>query len=238
VFDASAEFYDLIYTTFKDYKAEAAQIATVLRDLHPDCTTILDIACGTGEHARLLSDIGFVVDGLDLNSAFVGIAREKNPTSRFFHADMSDFQLSCRYDAVTCLFSSVGYLLTLDRITRALRCFREHLRPGGVIVVEPWFEPGVLDPRRVTRNTAETDRLHITRVSRVEVEGRLSRLRFDYEITDASGIRTASEVHELGLFTLPELLSAFRHAGLDVSYDAKGLTGRGLYVARVAQGKC
>jgi SAM-dependent methyltransferase len=234
VFDASADFYDLIYATFKDYKTEAAQIASLLRDLHPDCTTILDVACGTGEHARLLSEDGFVVDGLDLDPTFVRIAREKNPAGRFFHADMSDFHLSRRYHIVMCLFSSVGYLRTLDCVARAFSCFREHLEPAGVIVVEPWFEPGVLDPLRVTRNTAQTDRLHITRITHVEVEERLSRLRFDYEITDAAGTRTAHEVHELGLFTTPELVDAFRKAGLDVSYDPKGLTGRGLYIAHAA----
>jgi hypothetical protein len=29
-------------------------------------------------------------------------------------------------------------------------------------------------------------------------------------------------------------LEAFRHVGLDADYDPKGLTGRGLYVARIA----
>ena len=51
MFTASAEFYDLIYSTFKDYAAEAAQIASVLRRVNPGCRTVLDVACGTGEHA-------------------------------------------------------------------------------------------------------------------------------------------------------------------------------------------
>ena len=70
---------------------------------------------------------------------------------------MSDFQLAQRYDVVMCLFSSIGYLRTLDRVARALVCFRNHVVPGGAIVVEPWFEPGVLDPARVGRHVGETD---------------------------------------------------------------------------------
>ena len=147
---------------------------------------------------------------------------------------MSDFDLSRRYDAVTCLFSSIGYLRTLGRVAAALACFRKHLAPGGVILVEPWFAPGVLDPARVARNTGEANGVRVTRVSRVEVEGRLSRLWFDYEVTDGTGTRRFSEVHELGLFTTPELLAAFRSAGLEVDHDPIGLTDRGLYVARVA----
>jgi SAM-dependent methyltransferase len=234
MYTASAEVYDLIYSTFKDYKTEATQIASLLRHRHASCTTILDVACGTGEHARLLAAAGFVVDGLDLDAAFVRIARRKHATGQFFEADMSDFNLSRRYDAVTCLFSSIAYLRTLDRVGRALACFRRHLAPGGVILVEPWFAPGVLDPARVSRDTGEANGVRVTRVSRVEVEGRVSRLLFDYEVTDTTGTRRLSEIHELGLFTTPELLEAFRSAGLEADHDPKGLTDRGLYVARVA----
>src|SRR6266581_5915433 len=142
MFTASAEFYDLIYSTFKDYPGEAAQIASLLRRHNPRCQTVLDAACGTGEHVRLLAAEGFAVDGLDLDPAFVRISQQKHRTGRFFEADMSDFHLLHRYDAVLCLFSSIGYLKTLDRVGQALIRFREHLAPGGVIVIEPWFPPG------------------------------------------------------------------------------------------------
>ena len=147
---------------------------------------------------------------------------------------MSDFHLPARYDAVLCLFSSIGYLTSLDRVSRALRCFREHLEPGGLIMVEPWFAPGVLDPARVSRNTGEANGVRVSRTSRVEVAGRISRLHFDYQITDQTGTRQATEVHELGLFTIAELMQAFRDSGLLADYDSKGLTDRGLYVARLA----
>jgi SAM-dependent methyltransferase len=232
MFSASAEFYDLIYFTFKDYAAEAQQIGSLLRRLNSDCTSVLDVACGTGEHARLLAADGFAVDGLDLDPAFVRIAQRKHPAGRFFEADMADFHLPHRYDAVLCLFSSIGYVRTLDRVGAALRCFREHLLPGGVIVVEPWFPPGALDPTRVARNVGEANGVRVSRVSRVAIEGRLSRLNFEYEITDGTGTRRTSEVHELGLFTTAELLAAFEDAGLAADHDPRGLTDRGLFVAR------
>jgi hypothetical protein len=115
-----------------------------------------------------------------------------------------------------------------------LRCFRKHVRPGGVVIVEPWFEPGVLDPNRTDRITAETNGVRITRTSRMELEGNLSRLHFEYEITDSAGTRIAREVHELGVFPRSDLLNTFRAAGLDPDFDPMGLSGRGLYVATVA----
>jgi SAM-dependent methyltransferase len=235
MFSASAEFYDLIYSTFKDYADEATRIAGLLRRLNPRSESILDVACGTAEHARLLAAHGFVVDGMDLDPGFVRIAERKHPTGRFFVADMSDFHFEQRYDAVLCLFSSIGYLQTLDRVRRALICFREHVTAGGIIVVEPWFTPGVLDTARVTRQTGEANGIRVVRVSRVEIEGTISRLHFDYEISDHTGTRHASEVHELGLFTRDELLRTFHEAGLQVNHDPKGLTARGLYVARVPE---
>jgi SAM-dependent methyltransferase len=234
MFDASAEYYDLIYATLKDYPREASQIAALLRGIDPRCRTVLDVACGTGEHARLLGEAGFVVDGLDASEAFVTLAGRKHLAGQFFKADMSHFDLGRRYDAVLCLFSSIGYLVTLDRVEKALTCFRRHLAPSGVVVVEPWFEPGGLDPTRVARNTGEEGGVHVTRVSRVEVEDRVSRLHFDYEITDQGGTRHASEVHELGLFTTAELLEAFRKAEFRADHDPEGLTGRGLFIARPA----
>ena len=235
MFHSSAEYYDLIYSAFKDYASEAAQIAALLRRLNPQCRTVLDVGCGTGEHARRLSAEGFAVDGLDLDPVFVRIAEAKNPSGRFFEADMSDFDLKHRYDAVLCLFSSIGYVRTLDRVKEALMCFREHLAPEGVAIVEPWFPPGILDTTRVFTHTAEANGVRVTRNARTEVVGTLSRLVFDYDIDDHGASRRVSEVHELGLFTTEELTMAFREAGLDVEHDAEGLTGRGLFIARSAQ---
>jgi SAM-dependent methyltransferase len=234
MFTASAEFYDLIYGALKNYAAETQQVAELLRRIHPRCESVLDVACGTGEHARLLAGHGFSIDGLDLDPSFLAIARKKYPAGRFFEADMADFSLPWRYDAIVCLFSSIGYVRTLERAGAAFVCFRRHLAKGGVVLVEPWFQPGVLDPARVGTNVGQGNGVRVTRVSRVEIDGCLSRLLFDYEITDGSGTRHASEVHELGLFTNAELLDAFTRAGLSAAYDPQGLTGRGLYVARIA----
>jgi SAM-dependent methyltransferase len=234
MFNASAEYYDVIYGAFKDYAAEVAQLTSLLRRLNPACRTALDVGCGTGEHARRLGAEGFAVDGLDIEPAFVRMASLKHPAGRFVAADMSDFQLPDRYDALLCLFSSIGYLRTLDRVTRALTCFREHLAPGGVALVEPWFPPGVLDPGKQFTHAGEADGVKVTRHSRTEIDGTLSRLLFEYEIDDHGAVQRVSEVHELGLFTTSEMIQAFAAAGLDVVHDTEGLIGRGLFISRSA----
>ena len=233
MFSESAELYDLIYSSFKDYEAETEALAGILRSANPDCRTVLDVACGTGEHARLLGERhGFEVDGIDLEPAFVRIAAGKNPSGRFAVADMTHFDLGRRYDAVICLFSAIGYVRTLEGLRDTFRCFRAHVNPSGVIVVEPWFAPGVLDDGHESSAVTEANDLHVARRSRTEIDGRISRLHFDYDVTDHGRSYQTSEIHELGLFTVDETRAAFEEQQLSVDFDPKGLIGRGLYVAR------
>lgn len=234
MFTASADLYDLIYGSFKNYAAEVAQIAALLRQQDPTVHTVLDVACGTGEHARGLHALGYAVDGLDIDRRMVAIAAHKNLAGRFAEADMCAFSLGRRYDAVLCLFSSIGYAKTLERVTAALTCFRQHVIDGGLVVVEPWLEPTGIIPGYQDSRTVEGKGVSVTRTSHSEVVGAVFCLTFEYAITRAGETRHATEVHELGLFTRAEMEGAFGHAGLSVVYDGIGPSGRGLYLARAA----
>jgi len=234
MFSQAPEFYDLIYGAFKDYAAEARTIAALVRRHAPHARTVLDVACGTGEHARHLQhDHGYTVHGLDIEPAFVELARAKVPSARFTEGDMAAFHLGARFDVVLCLFSSIGYLCDIERVERALACFREHLEPGGLAVVEPWFTPDAWHPGRVYVHSADSGGRHVVRMSRSTVEGHVSKLLFHYLLGGPDGIEHRVEHHALGLFTREEMTAAFARAGFgDVQYDPEGLTGRGLYLAR------
>jgi SAM-dependent methyltransferase len=233
MFSASADLYDLIYAQFKDYVAETKRLADTIRSAHPEARSVLDVACGTGEHARLLADThGFEVDALDLDPAFVRIAQGKLVRGSVFQADMTSFSLPRSYDVILCLFSSIGYVRTLDNVTRTLDAFRRHLAPGGLVIVEPWFPPGFLESGRTIASSAAANGVSVCRVGHTQVDGRISRIRFEYLIGRPTGIEHASEVHELGLFTKEEMLACFHAAGLSADYDAAGVSDRGLYVSR------
>ena len=229
MYSRTAQYYDLIYS-FKDYVAETEKIAALIREKLPTTNTILDVACGTAEHAKLLSK-QFIVDGIDLEPAFVEIARGKVPSGKFWLADMSGFSLSKTYDVVLCLFSSIGYLPAKERVVAALESFKKHLNPSGVIFVEPWITPENWEVGHTTMVTAESNDLKICRMNVAERTDNRSVLNFHYLIATKNGVEHLEEAHELVLYTKEEMLECFMKAGLEVSYDEEFL-GRGLYTAR------
>ena len=233
MFSESTELYDSIYSEFKDFEEEASQIATLLRKECPSARRLLDVGCGSGRHAEALSsEHGYEVDGLDIESGFLEIARKRCPTGNFFRGDMASFDLGFSYDAVLCLFSSIGYVRTLERLALTARSIHRHVKAGGIAIIEPWLTPETFRGKSLYLSTVDRDDLKISRVSRSEVRDRISWLEFQYLVADADGIRHLKEIHELGLFTNEEMLEALRGGGFqDIEFDPDGLTGRGLYLA-------
>jgi SAM-dependent methyltransferase len=232
MFALTAQYYDLIYS-FKNYGVEATKIRAAILKEHPNARSILDVACGTAEHAKLLST-EFAVDGIDLEPRFVEIARHKVPTGTFSVADMRSFEMTKKYDVVLCLFSSIGYLTQGDDVVRALECFAHHLAKDGIIVVESWLTPedwrvGVLH----TPPPVDLPDIKICRMNVSEQDGNVSRFRFHYLIATHTGVEYIQEDHQLALYTVYEMLQFFLRAGLTVSHDPEGISGRGLYVARL-----
>ena len=233
MFTNSIEYYDRIYREFKDYHAEAAVINGLIKSRLPSAGSILDVGCGTGEHGSILTkEYGYAVDGIDLEPGFLEIAQTKCPSGKFTLADMSDFDLGKKYDVITCLFSAIGYVKTVENTTRALGTFARHLRPGGIMIVEPWISVEKFDGENFHLLTVDTDDLKVARLSYSEVIGKISRITFEYLIGADGKIMRETEVHELGLLTTDELAECFRANNLEFEYDEKGLMDRGLFVAK------
>jgi SAM-dependent methyltransferase len=232
VFTESAAFYDVLYS-FVDYEAAVRDIAARLDERAPHARSLLDVGCGTGRHLELLRE-RYEVEGLDLNPTLLALARERCPDVPFHEADMADFDLDRSFDVVICMFSSIGYVKTLPELQRTLQTFRRHLAPGGVVIVEPWFPPEVMKSGHQSIRSAEAGAVRVERVGNIEVEGRLSRLQFDYTIHEGDRVRQTTELHELGLFTVAETLDAFSVAGLRAEHHAPSERNRGLYIARAS----
>ena len=229
MFDKTAQYYDRIYA-FKDYAAEAACLAALVRQsLQSEGKRLLDVACGSGHHIEHLK-AHFDVEGLDINEILLNIARQRNPGVAFHLADMIEFDLGYRFDVVTCLFSSIGYVRTLENPGRAVASMANHVKPGGLLIVEPWFTPDVWQPGHPHALLVEWDDLKIARVNTSFAEGRLSWFDLHYLVGTPESTTHFMEHHELGLFTMEEMRVMMESAGLQTTYDEEGLCGRGLWV--------
>jgi SAM-dependent methyltransferase len=229
MFVESAELYDAIYH-FKNYARECERLRSLIGEAVPAASTILDVACGTGEHARFLKD-HYAVDGVDINENYLCAARLKNPAGDYTRADMTDFDLGRTYDVVTCLFSAIGRVTTFERLERAIACMARHVRPGGALIVEPWFTPDQWNPGSLFVHLGE---IGVAKVCRMSLSGRdedVSILLYHYLRGTPEGIEHYTERLELGLFTRDEMTWAFQSVQMAVRYDSQGLMGRGLYLA-------
>ena len=78
MFTKSAAFYDAIYS-FKDYAEESRLAEEFIRKykISPG-NSLLDVACGTGQHAQYLRE-NYQVAGLDLDAGLLEVARQRLP---------------------------------------------------------------------------------------------------------------------------------------------------------------
>jgi SAM-dependent methyltransferase len=230
LFSRSARIYDAIYASIRDYPREAAQLDALIQERRPGARTLLDVACGTGAHLEHLTD-RYEVEGLDLEAEMLAVARERLPDVKFHQGDMTSFDLGKRFDAVVCMFSSIGYVRTEERLHNAIAAMARHLEPGGVLVVEPWLTPEVWLDRHLGAVFVDEPELKIARMNVAGRDGNMSVLEFEYLIGTPDGLERFSERHELGLFTVEQYVEAFRAADLNAEHEPEGPMGRGLYVA-------
>lgn len=230
MYTKTAQFYDALYH-FKDYAAEAAKLHSIIERLNANAKTLLDIACGTGQHLEYLQNT-YQVEGLELSDGLLEVARARCPEVLFHPGNMMDFELGYSFDVVTCLFSSIAYVKTIENVEKAIACMAQHLKPEGIMIVEPWISPEQYWKDKIVANFVEEPDLKIAWMYAHEMEGSMSVANIHYLVGTPQGVDHFTERHEMGLFTHEQYLGAFEKAGLDVDYDASGLFGRGMYVAR------
>lgn len=104
---------------------------------------ILEFACGT---ARLLVSIaraGFDIDGIDLSTGMLEIAKKRisqlsleiQRRIQLYNMDMSDFKLDRKFALIFIADNSFRELKTKEQQLSCLRCVHNHLRPGGKFLV-------------------------------------------------------------------------------------------------------
>jgi SAM-dependent methyltransferase len=228
MYSTTAHLYDALYA-FKDYKGESEEIHALIQERRPGARTLLDVATGTGKHLEQFQR-WYEVEGTDLEPAQLAVARERLPGVPLHEADMADFDLGRRFDAVTCLFSSIGYVKTAERMRAAVAAMARQLEPRGVLVIDPWFGPDTWIDGHVGALFVDEPELKIARMNVAERDGDLSWMDMHHLVATPAGVEHIVARHELGLFSDEQYREAFRAAGLEVEHFPEALNGRGRYV--------
>jgi SAM-dependent methyltransferase len=155
-----AELYDLFYDDFQEdfemYRGFAERTGGL----------ILEIGTGTGRVALALAEDGHSVVGLELSEAMRTIAQHKADRAQltgrveFVTGDMRRFKINQHFGLIIVPLNTFLHNLTLDDQLAALSCFKKHLRPGGLLVMD-CFNPDPAhaeDDRRLLVQRSVIDR--------------------------------------------------------------------------------
>ena len=137
--DELAEFYDFM-RTFRNYDLESKFADDVIKNFNPSAKNILDVFCGTGQHAIRMAQRGYTVTGIDASRDMLNVAQDKTHSAgvsvRYECADIKDFKPARRYDAAYCLGYTFLYMLTHTDVLEFFRTVSNALIQGGVLLVD------------------------------------------------------------------------------------------------------
>ena len=105
------------------------------------CRSIIDVGCGTGNHALRLSKLGYEVVGIDISPTMLRIAKEKRKEAKikFIQGDMRKLKeiipRNRKFDAAICLGQAFSSLTTNRDANAFFSGVHKMLRKNGLFVL-------------------------------------------------------------------------------------------------------
>lgn len=197
-----AKLYDVFYAE-KPYKEEAAFVHSCIQDYSIGTTnTILELACGTGSHAFALESLGYKITACDYSADMLACAMEKarrrNSSVDFRLQDMREWEnAGGPYDAMICLFDSIGYVATNSGLLKVFQGVFQNLRPKGLFIFEFWHAAAMIkgySPLRVRK--WDVPEGEILRISETELDVVYQLAKVNYSVYELRKDSTYSRFRE------------------------------------------
>ncbi len=224
LYNSFADYYDLLHAR-KDYAGEVKKLLSLIkRYKKSDGRNLLDVACGTGRHLSYFKN-HFSCVGIDLHEGMLKIARGNVKGVVFKQAEMARFRLYKRFDVITCLYGGISYALTSSELQKTLDNFGRHLKPGGVVMIEPYFTSQQFKPNRPKLSTIETDNIKIARVSLSGRKRNLATRKMIIAIADKNrGVFSFEDRRDVALFSVEQILTNMKRAHFEAKHIKNGIT--------------
>jgi len=203
------------HTDFGDLAREAAErLLGELSRAGLDSGTVIDLGAGSGILARIVSDAGYDVVGVDISPEMVALARVTAPHATFHRGSLLDAELPPAV-AVTAIGEALNYAtdqrVGLDEVELLALRVHDALAPGGVFLFD------VATPGRAGPDGSRqlfVDRELWTLYMRSKESGHtLERAITIFRATGAGAYRRTDEQHVLRLYEPDAVLAALKRAG-------------------------
>ena len=214
-FGPIAPYYDRLMRDVP-YEMWAGYYRLLLAQLGASPHTLLDVCCGTGTLAELLTGEGFTVTGFDVSAPMVAEAvrksREKGLEIDYHVSNAADLDLGSRFEGAYSFFDSLNYITDPEELRMAVRRVGEHVEPSGSFIFDVntayAFEKRMFDQRDMRKSS----KLQYVWRGDYDPATRLIEVRMDFWFAGAP----FSEVHVQRAYTNDELHGFLDEAGFDV----------------------
>lgn len=217
VFGNYSQYYDLLYRD-KDYIGEAQFIHQLIQNHAPNPQSILELGCGTGNHAMLLAKEGYSIHGIDLSEEMLQQARDRLSNLppdlashlTFSSGDIRQVRLDQKFDVILSLFHVISYQTTNEDLQAAFATVKEHLKPGGIFVFDCWYGPAVLSESPTARiKRLENDEIQITRIAEPLMYPNDNLVDVNYQVfikdKNSGSVDELQETHRMRYLFKPEV---------------------------------
>lgn len=222
-----AEYYDSFYAE-KEYEKECDVLEQAFESFGSESPVhLLDLGCGTGRHALIMSKRGYKIVGVDSSQMMLNIARDAEARVSSHHdiewlcGDLRLFSIPKTFDAAYMMFAVVGYLNSNSDIISALKNIRSHLKTGAILLFDFWFGPAIAasgirnDAREVDIGKGKVIRLstkvHNQRQQQITVTFKIWRLQ------ESIVLDYTEETHVVRYFNPQELELLLGMAGFELA---------------------
>lgn len=237
VFDAYAEYYDLLYKD-KDYAGESQYVRNLLAQYGVTGGSILELGCGTGQHAQHFARMGYDVHGVDVSPEMIQQANARKPSELtdklvFEVGDVRTIGIGKKFDVVISLFHVASYQTTNDDLRAMFQTAAAHLKPGGIFLFDCWYGPAVLTDRPVVRvKRLQGSGFDVLRIAEPVMHPNENVVDVNYTVqvtTHAnSQIENIHETHRMRYLFKPELEVLLSAVGLNMLIAQEWMSGSGL----------
>lgn len=193
----------------------APELLKILQQKGISSGLVVDLGCGSGIWAEVLSDAGYEVFGVDISSAMIEIARRRATKARFEVASFLKIELpKCR--VVTSLGECVNYQFDEQaNIRKLFTKVYDALERGGIFIFDV-LEPGSMGNTSLEKTYSQGEDWAVL----VEKKEDREKFLLTRQITTFRKIgdlyRKSEEVHKIKLYRASEIAHLLKHIGFQV----------------------